>query len=164
MRLGNFLLSLHKLRVRLSQRRRWRRRRLVESSRDANLLLIHFFHSLKLLVLRNLLQILGRTVKKRDTDMSSLERTNVVGTVTSHKRNEAKRSKRSDDKLFLSRRYASVYISVLDEIGDRRKRVVLLECRTGDTNIIVLEQGLVKRLRGVDRDNIGLINVSPNEL
>lgn len=163
-RLGNFLLSLNKLRVRLSEGRGRRRRRLVESSRDANLLLIDLFHSLKFLVLRNLLQILGRTVKEGDTDVRSLESTNVVGTVTSHKRNVAKRSKRSDDKLFLGRRYASVNKSVLDEIGDGRKRVILLQCRTGDTNIIVLEQGLVKGLRGVDRDNVGLIDVSPNQL
>lgn len=163
-RLGNFLLSLNKLRVRLSEGRGRKRRRLVESSRDANLLLIDLFHSLKFLVLRNLLQILGRTVKEGDTDVRSLESTNVVGTVTSHKRNVAKRSKRSDDKLFLGRRYASVNKSVLDEIGDGRKRVILLQCRTGDTNIIVLEQGLVKGLRGVDRDNVGLIDVSPNQL
>lgn len=163
-RLGNFLLSLNKLGVRLSESRRRRRWRLVESSRDADLLLIDLFHSLKLLVLGNLLQILGRTVQKGDTYVRSLEGTNVVGTVTSHKRNVAKRSKRSDDKLFLGRRYASVNKSVLDEIGDGRKRVILLECRTSDTNIILAEQGLVKGLRGVDRDNIGLIDVTPNQL
>lgn len=164
MGLCNLLLSLDKLGVRLPESRRRRRRRLVESRRDADLLLVNLFHSLKLLVLGNLLQILGRTVKKGDTDVCSFESTDIVRTVTGHERNVTKRSKSGDDEFFLSRRYASVNVCVLDEIGDRRKGIVLLERGTGNADIVILEQGLVKRLRRVDRDNVGLIDVSPDKL
>ena len=158
------LLGLDQFRVRLSERRRRGRRRLVESGRDPALLLVNLFHSLHLLVLGDSLEVLSGSIEQGDTNVSGLERTNVVGAVSSHKSRVAKILERVENKLLLRWGDSSVNPSVLDEIEPGGSVLVLLERGSSNANVVVVEDLLVKRLLRVDRDDLGLVNVSPYKL
>jgi hypothetical protein len=161
---SNLLLVLQKLRVRFPERRRRRRRGLVESGRNFDLLLIHLLHSLHLVVLRDSLEVLRRPVQQGHTDVGGLERTNIVGSVSSHERGVTEILERVQDEFLLRRRDPGVDPSVRDKVVDGRLGLVLLERGSGDTDVVSVEQGLVESLVRVHRDDLRLVHVLPNQL
>ena len=158
------LLGFYQLGEGITKHWWWRWWWLVESSGNSALLLVNLFHSFELLVLGNGFQIIHRTVEKSDTDMGSFERSDVVGTVTSHKSSVSEILESVQDKLLLRGRDSGIDPSVFDKLKPRRSFLELFESNSSDTNVVVFKDLLVEWLGGVDGYDLGLIDVSPNEL
>jgi len=162
--LKSLLLSSDELRVDISDRRGNGRRRLVESRGDVDLLLVDLLDPLVLLELADGLEIVHASVKKSDSDVSLLERSDVVRSVSSHESGVAEVLERGKDELLLRRRDSSVDPGVLNEIEPRREVFVLLQGDSGDADVVVGEDLLVEGGGRVDGDDDGFIDGSPNEI
>lgn len=115
-------------------------------------------------MLGNLLQVVWRSVQQRYTDVRLLERTDVVGAVAGHERDEAERLERREDKLFLRGRDAGIDPDVLDERLPGGLVGELLQRRAGDADVVIIEQGGVQWFRWVDRDDLAVVDRVPNKI
>lgn len=136
---------------------------MVEPSGDTALLLVNLLHAFKLLVLGDGLEIIHSTVEQRDTNVGSLERADIVGTVTSHKSSVAELLERVEDEFLLRWRDTRVNPSVVDKVTDGRSVLELLESGTGNTDIVVSEHDLVERLLWVAGDELRLVDIAPDQ-
>jgi hypothetical protein len=109
-------LSSDSFRVQVCDQRRDRRRGLLESRGNLQLLLVHLLGLLPLLMLENRFQIFLRAVEESDTDVGLLERSDIVRSISGHEGNVAERLECSEDELLLRGRNASVDPRVLYEV------------------------------------------------
>jgi hypothetical protein len=158
------LLGLHEFRVDFAESRGHRWRWLVESCGDLALLLVDGLETLVLLVFGDGLEVLWRSVKQGDTDMSLLERTDVVGAITSHEGGVTEVPQRGKDKLFLHRGDSRIHPGILHELYPAGTVFVLFEGGTSDANVVIAEDGRVERVVGIDGDDLCLVNRTPDEV
>jgi len=157
-------LSLDRIWQKVCNRRRDWRWGLIEPGTNRQLTLINLLDPLQPLPLRNLLQILLRTVKKRNTNVRLLESPDVVGTVASHERDVAEGLERSEDEFFLRGRNTGIDPGVLDEVGPAGLVHEGFHGGSGNANIVLLEEGLVDRLIGIDRNELAFVNGTPDKI
>jgi hypothetical protein len=111
----------------------------------------------------NSLQVVLSTIEQSNTDISLLERTDIVRSVSSHEGDVAGFTERGENECFLRWRNSGIDPSVLDQNLPGWAFFILLECGTSDTNIVLGKKGRVEWFRRVDVDKLGLFDISPNE-
>lgn len=96
--------------------------------------------------------------------MSLFKGTDIICTVSSHERDEAKGFESGEDEFFLRRRNTCVDPCVLTKLIPGWFICELLQGCTSDADIIIIEEFLVKRSCGVHRNDFGFVDVTPFQI
>ncbi|CAI6099130.1 unnamed protein product [Clonostachys chloroleuca] len=137
---------------------------LVETSHQVTLLLVHFLHLGVSGVLGDLGQVIRCSVEEGNTDVSLLEGTDIVCTITSHERVISHITKSQKNIFLLLRRDTSIYPGVSENGVPSWLTLEFSESISGDANVFFLQDLGVNGLGWVNRDLNGIVDAPPDKL
>ncbi|KAI6750013.1 hypothetical protein HG531_007278 [Fusarium graminearum] len=138
--------------------------RLVETLHEVNLLLIHLLHLGVAGVLGDTGEILGGSVQQGDTDVSLLQSTNIVGTVTSHQSVVTHILKAEENIFLLFGGNTSVDPGVAKNVVPSNLSLELGKSITSDADILGTNDLGIDVLGGINLDADLVIDTSPDKL
>lgn len=134
---------------------------LVESLGESNLLLVKFLQLGDSMMFVDSSEVIFCSVQQSNTDMSLLQSTDVVGSVSAHECSVSHILEAKKDELLLSRGNTSVDPGVANELLNSRLTVEFCESISSDTDILGLKNFRVDWLRWLNWNDSLLINTSP---